>query len=249
VPLILETLGGAAGPNDVRITVSALNTPPGKEETLMKARVRFFRGLAGVMVLIFAAGGVARPETKTVKGTLSGTNIAVPLDLDSDSCFAAANGATICTDSSAYVNEAGKSSDSCIFTTQGVTEVELVAGTGCNIGGTIVTGFASCTLSGSSEQGCATHSVGSQLVYQDSSSGDLLFTKGGSGEGCIDLSSAPPFNIIGSGTETITGGTGKNAGATGTLTIDNHGQQLLLDPAIHGFGWQEETFTGTISRP
>jgi hypothetical protein len=92
------------------------------------------------MALIFAAGGVAHAETKTVKGYLSGTNVAVPLDLDSDSCFAAANGATICTDSSAYVNEAGKSSDSGNFTTQGVTEVELLAGTGCNIGGHDCTG-------------------------------------------------------------------------------------------------------------
>jgi hypothetical protein len=210
----------------------------------MKARVRVFRGLAGVMVLIFAASGVAHPETKTVKGTLSGTNVAVPLDIDSDSCFAAANGATICTDISAYLNEAGKSSDSGGFTTQGVTEVELVAGTGC-----IVPGFASCTLADSSEQGCAIHSVGSHLVYRDSSSGDLLFTKGGSGEGCIDLSSGPPFNITSSGTETIIGGTGKNAGATGTLTIASHGQEALFDPATHGFGWGEETFTETINRP
>jgi len=209
----------------------------------MKIRVRVLRGLAGVMALIFAASGVVHPATKTITGKLSGTNVAVPLDLDGDSCFTAANGATICTDSSAYSNEAGKSSDSGSFTAQGVEEVRLVPGSGC-----IVPGFASCTLAGSSVQGCAVRTVRREIVYRDSSSGDLLFTSG-SGTGCIDLSSGPPFNITGSGTETIIGGTGKNAGATGRLITTGHGQQLLFDPATHGFGWQEVTISGTINRP
>ncbi|SRR6266851_9464731 len=118
----------------------------------MRRRVRAFRELAFIVALMLLAGGVAHARTKRVTGTVGGTGVTVPLDLDNDSCFIALNGATVCTDSSAYVNKAGKSSDSGSFTAQGVFEAELVPGTGCNIGGTPLP-FAGCTLAAVANRG------------------------------------------------------------------------------------------------
>jgi hypothetical protein len=193
--------------------------------------------------------GVAHPETVKFKATNSGTGINVPIDLDSDSCFRAANNATVCTDLSLYDNFAGMKSPGGSFTGQNVVEVEPVSGTGCNIFGSIVSGIASCTLAGSSERGCELQQVGGSEVIRDSSSGDLLFLTNKSGTVCVDLSSGPPFNSTFSGTDIITGGTGRNAGATGTRTGKGHGQILTLDAAGHGLSWLDASFTGTINRP
>jgi hypothetical protein len=65
----------------------------------------------------------------------------------------------------------------------------------------------------------------------------------------VDLSSGPPFNLTGGGASTITGGTAKNAGITGTSTFTFHGQLLTADAAGHAFTWSESTSTGTINRP
>jgi len=63
------------------------------------------------------------------------------------------------------------------------------------------------------------------------------------------LSSGLPFNFTSSENKTITGGTGKNAGATGTATGATRGQQLTADAALHGLGWVESSATGTITTP
>jgi hypothetical protein len=202
----------------------------------------------GIAVLTLLAGGVAHAGTQKVTSTSSGTTVNIPIDVDSDSCFAAPSGAMVCTDYSANFNFSGKESPGGGFTGQSVFEFDFVSGTSCNIGGTMVPGIASCTLAGSSEQGCELQAVGGAEVVRDNSTGDLLF-KTLVATVCIDLSSRPPFNITASGTETITGGTGKNAGATGTSTATTHGQVLTSDAAGHGIGWFEGTSTGTITTP
>jgi hypothetical protein len=218
----------------------------------LKTRVQVFAGLAGITALMFVAAGVARAGTKKFKATTSGTGLSVPIDLDSDSCFTAANGATVCTDTSQYDVFAGTKSPGGGFAGQNVVEVDGVPGSGCNILGTIVPGIASCTLAGSSEQGCELEVVGGSEVQRDNSSGDLLFltfTPGTSSTVCLDLSSGPPFNSSISTTQTITGGTGKNAGATGTVTGIGHGQVLTVDAAFHGLSWFVSNSTGTITTP
>jgi hypothetical protein len=216
-------------------------------------------------VLMFVASGVAHTRTQKFTGSQSGTAVDVQVDADSDSCFTASNGATVCTDTSNYVNLAGKKSlvdssetdssgegDSAGggFTAQEIAEFDLVPGTtSCNIGGTMVPGNTSCTLAGSSEQGCLLQSVGPfSSVYRDNSSGDLLFSTTSNSLLCDDLSKLPN-NFTLSETQTITGGTGKNAGATGTRTRSGHGQALQSDVAGHGFSWYEDTFTETITTP
>ena len=113
----------------------------------------------------------------------------------------------------------------------------------------MVPGFASCTRAGSSEQGCLLQSLGPfNSVDGDNSSGDLLFSTGSNSLLCDDLSKLPN-NVTFSITQTITGGTGKNAGASGILTRSGNGQIFSQDAANHGFGWFEATFNETITTP
>jgi hypothetical protein len=223
-----------------------LGGPTEREKIVMQ--IRGFKLFAGIVVLMFVAGGVAHAGTQKFTSTSSGTTVDIPIDPDSDSCFAAPSGAVVCTDYSAYFNFSQKRSPGGNFTSQSVFEFDPVSGTSCNIGGTVVPGIASCTLAGSSEQGCKLQAVGGAQVDRDNSTGDLLFSTLVATV-CIDLSSGPPFNITASGTETITGGTGKNAGATGTSTATTHGQVLTSDAAGHGIGWFEGSSSGTITRP
>jgi hypothetical protein len=207
-------------------------------------------GVTLVIGLALALGsGRAEAETKHVKCTTTGTFVDIPIDLDSDSCFAAANGATVCTDYSSYSNYSFFCSPGGRQTGQVIAEYDPVAGSGCNIGGNVVPGIASCTLADSSEQGCAFQNVGGAEVDRDDSTGDLTFLAYSSETVCIDLSSGPPFNFTANFDQTITGGTGKNAGATGTLSGTYHGQTLTSDAALHGFGWFEVKWTETITTP
>jgi hypothetical protein len=211
---------------------------------MRKGAIRLFGGFAALVLL---AGGVAHAGTQKFTSSFSGTAISIPIDVDSDSCNKAPNGATVCTDSSVYFNLAGKSSPGGRFTSQSIVEYDPVSGPGCNILGTS-TPIASCTLAASSEQGCEFQSVGGAEVDRDNSTGDLLFSTGSSTL-CEDVSSGPPFNFTISGTGTITGGTGKNAGATGTSTATAHGQVLTADAAGHAIAWAEGSSTGTVTTP
>ena len=211
--------------------------------------IRVLKLFAGIAALMFMAAGVVHAGTKNFKSSASGTTVDVPVDIDSDSCFLASNGATVCTDTSGYDNFAGSSSPGGGFTGQNVVESDFVTGTGtsCNVFGTVVPGFVSCTLAGSSEQGCEFQVTGGVGVTRDNSSGDLTISTL-SETYCADLSSVP-FNFAGSFNGTITGGTGKNTGATGTTTGTFHGQELTLDAAGHGMSWFEVSETGTITTP
>jgi len=187
--------------------------------------------------------------TQAFTATASGSDVDLPIDLDSDSCFTAPNGARVCTDYSGHDTFAGQRSPGGRFTGQNVTEYDPVSGTGCNIIGVGPVPITTCTLTGGNEKGCAFESVGGSEVQRDDSTGDLLFATVSSANLCLDLSSGPPFNFTIKNTKTITGGTGKNAGATGTFTISRHGQGLMFDAAGHGFSWFEDTSSGTITTP
>jgi hypothetical protein len=215
-------------------------------------QIRGLKVFAGIVVLMFVAGGVARAETKKFRCSFSGTSVDVPVDIDGDSCFTASNGATVCTDTSGYGNSSAKCNGASV-TSQNINEYDFVPGTSsCNILGTMVPGFTSCKLRGSrerSEQGCKFKLVGGAEVDKDPQSGDLTFVTPTAATICLDLSSGPPFNFTGSGTNSITGGTGKNAGITGTGTFTFNGQLLVADAAGHGLSWSEGRSNGTITTP
>ena len=212
-------------------------------------QIRDVRLFAASVALMLLVGEAARAGTKVEQCTASGSSVSIPIDMDSDSCFTASTGATVCTDSSGYSNFSGKCSLGGRFTGQGLVEVDPVSGSGCNIAGTTVPGIASCTLAGSSEQGCEFQLVGGSEVRRDAVSGDLTFFSFSTDSTlCADLSSGPPFNFTSSAKATIVGGTGNNAGASGTETgAAGHGQLLTSDAAGHGLSWEESSFTDTIT--
>ena len=73
--------------------------------------------------------------------------------------------------------------------------------------------------------------------------GDLLFTEISSETVCYDPSTGTQFK---SGTERITGGTGRFAGATGQTQFEGTQWPLYVDADGNGFAAQTGTLTGTI---
>src|SRR5262245_13623719 len=192
--------------------------------------------------------GRAEAGTKTLKCKASGAYVDVPIDPDSDSCFVAQNGATVCTDYSSHSNYSRFCSPGGRGTGQRLAEFDPVPGSGCNIAGTVVPGIASSTCADLRTHGCALNAVDGSDIWQQTSTGDLTFSTV-SETNCTDLSSGPPFNFTGSFEEPIIGGTGTNAGATGTRSGTYRGQTLTLDAALHGAGWFEVNWTETITTP
>ena len=72
-----------------------------------------------IVALMLVAGGAARAGTKVEQCTYSGSGVSIPIDMDSDSCFTASNGATVCTGTSLYNNTSGECSPGGRFTGQG----------------------------------------------------------------------------------------------------------------------------------
>src|SRR5207249_4867776 len=115
--------------------------------------------LALVLALALGfASGTANAGTKAFKCSTSGSFADIPIDLDSDSCFPAANGATVCTDYSSYNNYSFFCSPGGRSTGQNILEYDPLPGSGCNIVGIGAVPIAGCTLADSSEQGCALQS-------------------------------------------------------------------------------------------
>jgi hypothetical protein len=211
-------------------------------------RKRALRLFGGFAVLTLLAGGVAHARTQTFTSSVSGTLVNIPLDLDADSCTTS-GGVTVCTDYSAYFTFSSNTTGIIgSGTGQAVEEYDPVSGSGCTIMGAPAP-IAGCTLTGSSERGCKLKSVASALVLRANATGDLLFETE-STTVCIDLSSSrPPFNNTAAAHGKITGGTGMFSGATGSFTAVAHGQELVSDPAGHGFAWFKGNSTGTITTP
>jgi hypothetical protein len=73
--------------------------------------------------------------------------------------------------------------------------------------------------------------------------GDMLFSEVTSETVCYDPATRTQFK---SGTQNITGGTGRFAGATGELRFEGTQWPLYVDPDGDGFAAQEGRVTGTI---
>jgi len=105
-----------------------------------------------------------------------------------------------------------------------------------------------CTLPDGSP-GLSFTFVGEITVFHFDSTDDLLFAVSPSGGGteCFGTS-GPPNAFKGTLSFNITGGTGRFAGATGTLTLEFHGQYLVfLNPSGGTFGWVADDWTGDIT--
>ncbi|MFY9529430.1 MAG: hypothetical protein WAR24_11015 [Candidatus Acidiferrales bacterium] len=81
--------------------------------------------------------------------------------------------------------------------------------------------------------------------------GSQLFFTATSGKQWIDFStsSTPPFPFNLTKTDSITGGTGEFAGATGTLVTEGSGAILSIDKSHHVFGWVQIKYEAKIKLP
>jgi len=109
-----------------------------------------------------------------------------------------------------------------------------------------------CTLPGETPNaGTELTLVGQSGVSRDDASGDLLYSHEISSTICVDFSSGtPPFPFVLSASAVIDGGTGKNAGASGTMTTNASG--VVLSAPSSGFGSFSAfsgTSTGTLTTP
>jgi hypothetical protein len=84
------------------------------------------------------------------------------------------------------------------------------------------------------------------FVQRFESTGDLLFSEQTSGTLCFDPATSISFF---SGTTTITGGTGRFEGATGTGEVSGTAKDLFEDAAGNFFGEQSGTYTVTLTTP
>jgi len=151
----------------------------------------------------------------------SGTSYTVPMDIDGDGPAQSSV--------STYSGKGGGGQ----FSGQGVSEFTPHPGTGCKIA---LTTQAACVLNGISDA-CEYDSEGgvSANVYQGTK--DVQTFKRVSGSVCIDFDSGPPFKTEGTVVDAITGGTGRFAGSTGSITTHVLGEMLTLDSAGNGFSW------------
>ncbi len=83
-------------------------------------------------------------------------------------------------------------------------------------------------------------------VHRFDSTGDLLITEVASETLCFDPSTEIQFF---SGTDNITGGTGRFAEATGSITVSGTAKTLFEDAAGNFFGEFSGTFEGTLITP
>jgi hypothetical protein len=175
-------------------------------------------------------------------GTLSGSGASVTMDIDNDACGTS----FICTELSSFSSFAGTQTggiEAGAFTGQNVSEADPVPGTGCLFDPTHVQG---CTL-GTVTNACKFQFVGGAAAVRFSSTGDIVATKLVSGTECVDVSHGLPFNVAGSVTSDITGGSGPFAAASGTVRDRFKGQILTNDFNGHNFAWVKDSFTGTIT--
>jgi hypothetical protein len=151
----------------------------------------------------------------------SGTSYTVLMDIDGDGPA-----------QSSVATYAGKGSGG-QYNGQGVSEFKAHPGTGCKIAPTTQAG---CTLDGVSDA-CEYDSEGGVSANTYQGTKDVETFKRISGSICIDFDSGPPYNNDGTVVDVITGGTGRFAGKTGSVTTHVWGQILTMDTAGNGFSW------------
>jgi hypothetical protein len=115
-----------------------------------------------------------------------------------------------------------------------------------------------CTVpGGTANAGIEDTLVGQNGVLRFQPSGDLLYLHATALTSCSDFSSlVPPFPFVANASFVITGGTGKYAGATGTLTKSVKGTILSVPGGLSGEGpgfgatfAAEARGTGTLTIP
>jgi hypothetical protein len=151
----------------------------------------------------------------------SGTSYTVPMDVDGDGPA-----------QSSVATYSGKGTFG-QFSGQGVSEFAPHPGTGCKIAPTTQ---AACTLNGVSDA-CQYDSEGGVSANTYQGTGDVQTFKRASGSICIDFSNGEPYSTDGTVVDMITGGTGRFAGKTGSITTHVWGQMLSMDSAGNGFSW------------
>jgi len=193
-------------------------------------------------VAVFSFFAVRTVEAASFSGTLSGSGASITMDIDNDACGTS----FICTELSSFNTFAGTTTGGIEpgpFTGQSVDEVDPVPGTGCFFDPAHVQG---CRL-GTVTNACKFQFVGGAGASRNSSTGDIITAKVVSGTECLDVSHGLPFNFAGSATDAITGGSGKFAGASGTIHERFSGQVLTDDFNGHGFAWFKDSFSGTTT--
>jgi hypothetical protein len=201
--------------------------------------------ISAVAILLSLASQRVEAAGNEFTSTFSGTFVTTAFDLDGDSCTGTP---PVCTDLSFLDTIAGKTAGGIgggQFTGQSLVELVGVPGTGCAIAPTAI---KSCTL-GAAANACEFQSVGvGSKADRYSSTGDILTGSipAGGETLCVDFSTG---NHAGSASGSITGGSGKFAGATGTFTESFNGKTLSSDPQGHAFGWFQAELMGTMVKP
>ena len=202
--------------------------------------------VVGIALLVLTQSDAAA-KNYAIASTTSGSSAQVSIDLDGNNCVTA-NGLFICPADSALSTDGGNASkgpETGPFTAQDVSEAIPASGTGCSYNpGSI----QSCTI-GSATDGCLFNYVGGSGVTRNTASGDLSFASLTSGTLCINVNGALPWNFAGQEVWTITGGTGKVSGISGSFTSTFTGQVLQNDPAGHGMSWFASSNTGNAAVP
>ena len=201
-----------------------------------------------VSLTVMVAGGADAKTFNNIKGTLSGTATAVPVDITGDSCTVVGN-AELCTATSNLSIYSGQSSGGPItgptltgpFTGQNIAQTAPVAGAGCSLAPTTI---AACTI-GTNDAGCEYSYVGGAGANRLNFGGDMEAYRTTGGTLCLD---GTTFALEGTETANIVGGSGRYAKITGTTSLTFNGQILISDPAGNGISWFTSTFTGTITK-
>jgi hypothetical protein len=199
--------------------------------------------ISAVAILLSVANKRVEAGGNGFTSTFSGTFVTTDLDLDAVSCTG-----NVCTDLSYLDTIAGKTSggiEGGQFTGQSVVELAPVSGTGCAFATMTIQG---CTL-GTVTNACEFQSVGpGSKADRYGSTGDILTGSIPVGGETLCFDSATG-NHAGSVSGSITGGSGKFAGVTGTFMESFHGKTLASDPQGHGFGWFQAELNGTVIKP
>jgi hypothetical protein len=201
--------------------------------------------ISAVAILLSLASQRVEAAGNEFTSTFSGTFVTTAFDLDGDSCMGTP---PVCTDLSFLDTIAGKTAGGIgggQFTGQSLVELVGVPGTGCAFAPTAI---KSCTL-GTVANACEFQSVGvGSKADRYSSTGDILtgIIPSGGETLCFDSATG---NHAGSASGSITGGSGKFAGVTGTFTESFNGKTLSSDPQGHSFGWFQAQLTGTVTGP
>jgi hypothetical protein len=196
---------------ELLVTKSRLNA---HKEDIMRLTRRIAICL-GLLVFGFYIVTATRADawTKTIKGTATGTAVSANFDFDDPGEGTPAF----------YVHGEGKGKSGG-FSYQALVEV-APDGNQCTVTGR--------TPNAGSEFKLVTPDA-RVAVFRYASTGDLLFTKATDATLCADSSGS----YSASTTNEITGGTGKFAGASGTVTTTENGAFLTSDASKkRSFGW------------